>query len=377
MIRMNGAWTSVGLAILISLAGISGAIAQQAEPQAPAKEPGTAPAVVEEPVYAVVNGTAILRKDFHAALTNHLRQKLYHGQGTPERLEAYRKEVTDTLVDRVLLLEEAGRRGLAPDAESIAKTIAEYDARYAGRPTWLQTRESVLPGLKKELSERNLLEQLEKAVRNLPEASEDDVRKFYAARKELFTEPEKMRIHVILLKVDPSSTRAVWDAALEEGRGIVKRLRAGASFEDEARVKSNDPSAENGGDMGYLHMGVVPEALQARIKEYQPGEIPDPLEVLQGIGIFRLDERVPAQLRAYDDVKTRARELLKRDTADKAWADLRERLKAAATIQIDEVRFVVAAPTANQAAGAVLPQPKADMAGAASSSPQQGSGQPK
>lgn len=374
MIRKISAWNSVGLGVLISLSGIGGAIAQQSESQALAKEPGVAPAVVEEPVYAVVNGTSILRKDFHAALTNHLRQKLYHGQGTPERLEAYRKEVTDTLVDRVLLLEEAGRRGLVADAESIAKTVAEYDARYAGRPTWVQTRESVLPGLKKELSERNLLEQLEKAVRNLPEPSEDDVRKFYEARKELFTEPEKMRIHVILLKVDPSSTRAVWDAALEEGKGIVKRLRAGASFEDEARVKSNDPSAENGGDMGFLHMGVVPEALQARIKEYKPGEIPDPLEVLQGIGIFRLDERVPAQLRAYDDVKVRARELLKRETADKAWADLRERLRAAATIQIDEVRFVVAAPSGNQAGAAAVPQPKAE---AANSSSQQGSGQPK
>lgn len=359
---MNDAWASVGMGILALLAGIGSATAQQSESQAPAKESGVARPANEDPIYAVVNGTPILRKDFHAALTSHLRQKLYHGQGTPERLEAYRKEVTDTLVERVLLLEEAGRRGLMPDADLIAKTIGEYDARYAGRPAWLQTRESVLPGLKKELSERNLLDQLEKAVRNLPEASEDDVRTFYAARKELFTEPEKMRIHVILLKVDPSSTRAVWDAALEEGRGIVKRLRAGASFEDEARVKSNDPSAENGGDMGYLHMGVVPEALQARIKEYQPGEIPDPLEVLQGIGIFRLDERVPAKLRAYDDVKTRARELLKRDTADKAWADLRERLRAAATIKIDEVRFIVAAPAANQAAGAIVPQPKADTA---------------
>lgn len=359
MIRIKSAWVPIGMGILISLGGLDTASAQPANSVGGAKD--TAGTVVQPPagedaVYALVNGKPILRKDFQSALSNHLRQKLYHAQGTPERLEAFRKEVTDSLVERILLLEEAGRRGLVPDAESIAKTVAEYDARYAGRPAWLQARETVLPGLKQELSERNLLEQLEKVVRQHPEPSDEEVRKFYEARKELFTEPEKMRIHTILLKVDPSSSRDVWDAAMEEGKGIVKRLRAGASFEDEARVKSHDASAENGGDMGFLHQGVVPEALQARIREFKPGEIPDPLEVLQGVAIFRLDEIKPAELRAYGDVKIRARELLKRDISDKAWADLRARLTQAATIKIEEVRFITAPPPAGNAAVA-LPQP--------------------
>lgn len=348
MIRMRSMWAPVGMGILISLAGIGSALAQHAQSETVVSTPEGKTPIAPEAVYALVNGKPIMLKEFHSVFSNHLRQKFYHGQATQERFDTFRNEVSDMLVERILLLEEAGRRGMVPDAEKVAKIVAEYDARYAGRPMWLQNRETLLPALKKELSDQTLLEQVEKAVRKVPEPSDAEARKFYEARKDLFTEPEKMRIHSILLKVDPSSPRAVWDAALEEGRGIVKRLRAGANFEDEARVKSNDESGERGGDMGYMHMGMLPEALQAIIKEYKIGEIPDPLEVLQGVGIFRLDERVPPQLRVYDDVKARARDLLMRENADKAWADIRARLKEGATIKIlEEVRFVSSAPAAS------------------------------
>lgn len=369
MIRMKSAWAQVGTGVLLSIAGMGGGFAQQPTPTAVVSAPAKAVAVAEEPVYARVNGTSIMRADFLSALSNHLRQKLYHGQSTPERLDALRKEVTDTMVERILLLDEAKRRGLVADAEVIAKTIAEYDARYAGRPAWLQTRETALPALKQELSERNLLDQLEQVVRGNPEPSNEDVKKFYETRPELFTEPEKIRIHAILLKVDPSSAREVWDAAMEEAKGIVKRVRAGGSFEDEARVKSNDPSAEKGGDMGFLHKGMMPDALQARIKQSKPGEIPDPVEVLQGVGIFRLDELVPPQLRAYEDVKARAEGLLKRDIADKAWADLRAQLKQGAAIEVADFRFVTP-PAAPGAVAPVAPAGgSASSAGVAKESP--------
>lgn len=358
MIRMNSAWAPLAIGILTALSGVGSGWAEEAKSTQPAKEAASKTAEADTAVYALVNGKPIMRKEFHSLFSNQLRQKMYHGQATKERLDALRTEVFDTMIERILLLEEAQRRGLVPDAERVAKIVAEYDARYAGRPMWLENRDTLLPALKKELAEQTLLEQVERAIRKIPEATEEEARKFYEARKDLFTEPEKMRLHSILLKVDPSSPRAVWDAAHEEAKGIVKRLRAGASFEDEARIKSNDESGERGGDMGYMHMGTLPEALQNIIKEYKIGEIPEPLEVLQGVGVFRLDERLPATLRTYDEVKTRAKELLNRDNSDKAWADARARLKQAATIKIvDEIRFIGVVPAARDQGAPTAPLP--------------------
>lgn len=282
-----------------------------------------------EPLYATVNGKPITQRDFHGAFSNHLRQKFYHGQVPDDQLAAARKEVGERLVDRVLLLDEAKRRGLAADEQQVSKTIAEYEGRYAASPMWQKNRETLLPGLRQQLTEQDLLRQIDAVGRTVSEPTEEAVRAFHQARIELFTEPEKLRLHTILLRVDPSAPKALWDAAREEAGRIVARLRAGeAKFEELAALHSQDVSAEKGGDMGYLHTGMIPEAVQARIETHPLGSVGDPIDVLEGVAIFRFDERIPPKVMAFEDVAARARDLLKRDlskqAADNFLADLRK-----------------------------------------------------
>lgn len=312
------------LAIAATLATSAGAADEAAAPTA-------------EPLYATVDGKPITVREFHVAFNNHLRQKFYHGQVSPDQIEAARKEVADKLIDRVLLLGEAARRGIAADGQKIDKMVAEYDARYAASPRWQQGREAMLPGLKKQLAEQEVLGEVEAVGRTVVEPTEEAVREFHKTRIELFTQPEKLRLHSILLRVDPSSPKAVWDAAREEATRIVARLRAGeAKFEDLAALHSQDTSAEKGGDMGYLHMGMVPEAVQTRIDAYPLGVVGDPVDVLEGVAIFRLDERVPPQMMAYADVAARARELLKRELSEQAWKDFLAGLRKTAAIKLHE-----------------------------------------
>jgi peptidyl-prolyl cis-trans isomerase C len=74
--------------------------------------------------------------------------------------------------------------------------------------------------------------------------------------------------------------------------------------------------------------------LQAKLNEYKFGEVNEPLEMLQGVGIFRLDERVPPKLQPFENVAVRAGELLLRDRQEKAWTDLLARLRSEAKIDI-------------------------------------------
>ncbi len=322
----------VPLVSIVALAAVLAPPAGAADAAAPA---AAAPAA--EPLYATVDGKAITQQEFVAAFNNHLRQKFYHGQVQPDQVDAARKEVADKLIDRLLMLDEAKRRGIAADEASIDKTVAEYDARYAGSPRWQQSRELMLPGLKKQLIEQEVLRQVEAAGRSFAEPTDEAVQAFYKTRIDLFTQPEKLRLHTILLRVDPSSPKSVWDAAREEAARIVARLRAGdAKFEELAALHSQDTSAERGGDMGYLHMGMVPEAVQTRIDAFPPGSVGDPVDVLEGVAIFRLDERVPPQVMAYADVAARARELLKRELSEQAWKDFLAGLRKSAVIKFHE-----------------------------------------
>ena len=350
---MNKTWKSCAalaavLCCWLSAAAVRAqAVSPPAAPPAAAAMPAAAPAAVPpvappQPLYATVNGKPIMQGEFHAAYANHLRQKYYHGQVPQERLLEARKEVSDKLIDRILCLEEIQRRGITADPAELDRRVQDYDQRYANNPNWQRSRELMLPGLREKLAEQLAIGQLEQSVSKVPLPTGEEVRAFYAARPELFTEPEKFRLHSILLAVDPSSARPVWDAATREGEGIVRRIRAGADFSEQARLFSKDASAESGGDLGYLHRGMLPDSLQARLEEFKLGEVGGPIEMLQGVGVFRLDERVPPKLNDFDRVAARAHDLLHRDRQTQAWSDLVAKLRRDAVIVIHEPAPVAA-----------------------------------
>jgi len=290
-------------------------------------------------IFAVVGDAVIGAEAFERAYQRKARQKFYHRRAPQGEVDALRREVGDELIDRVLLLAEARRRGLRPDEAQIERTLAEYDARYAGSAQWRERRETLLPGLRRELAEQSLLQQIERDTRSGPSAGEAQARAYYDAHPEQFTEPAKSRLSVILLRVDPSSPQQAWDQAREEAQRIVGKLHAGADFAEMAKLHSGDGSAAGGGDLGYLHTGMLQEPVQVVVDALQPGAISAPVQVLEGMAILRLEGREPARRRAFDEVKQRAAALWERDRADARWTSLRARLRAAVPVRVDPSRY--------------------------------------
>ncbi|HJW26562.1 MAG TPA: peptidylprolyl isomerase [Rhodocyclaceae bacterium] len=304
------------------------------EPVRPAAAAEAAAAPAHSDVFATVNGQAISIGEYESAFANLVRQKFYHGQVPEAQLQAARDETKNKLVQRIVLLEEAGRRGIVPDEKAVEEAIAGYERQYAASPVWRERRESLLPGLRKQLGEQNQLSRLEQEVRQLPEPTDAEVRAFYDQKPELFTEPEKLRMSAILLAVDPSSPASTWQGARDEAAAIYKRLQAGGNFEEAARLHSNGKFADDGGNMGYLHRGMMPEALQERVDSFEVGKVNAPIDSLEGVVIFRLDERVPPKKREFADVAQRAKELLARDRQEQAWKGLLDKLTGAADVKV-------------------------------------------
>jgi parvulin-like peptidyl-prolyl isomerase len=313
----------------------------------------SAAAVAADGEFASVNGTSISAAEFEAARANALRQKLYHREVPEAKLDEFSREVAQALIDRVLLQAEIGRRGLVPDAQRVRAEIAQYDSRYAQSERWQKNRAALLPGLERMLGEREMLERLQAAVREAGPVSEAELARYYDAHRDLFTEPQQARLSVILLKVDPSAPSATWAAAEEEARAIRKRLAgaAGADFAEAARMHSSDASAAKGGDLGYLHQGMMPEALYEKLGSMKPGDVSEPLRLLEGVAIFRLTERREARLRPLEEVKERAAQLWRRDEGERRWAEFLARLRAAATIRIDTERYPALASMAGAGSG--------------------------
>jgi parvulin-like peptidyl-prolyl isomerase len=288
---------------------------------------------------ATVDGRAITAEELDRAFAVAVRQKFYHRAPPEGQVELFRREVAEGLIDRVLLVAEARKRGLAPDADAIRQTIDGYEQRYANSPNWKAMRESVLPQLKRELEEKQMLAALEAQVRDVPTPTEAQVKAFYERHPELFREPERLHVSMILLKVDPSAPKAVRDAARAEGREIEAQLASGSEFAQIAKVRSSDASGAKGGDLGYLHRGMLGEDVQAQLDKMTAGETSKSFDVLEGVALVRLHERVEPAQRSLAAVAPRAADLTRREVSDKAWKDLASELRRGARIERNDTTF--------------------------------------
>lgn len=300
----------------------------------------TAAKAVEPQVLVRMGDTVITIDEYTSEFKAAARNKFYHGRAQADELAQFQREVADNMITRILLLREVKRRGMTPDQAEIRKTLDRYEQRYGQSPQWQKNREEILPKLTAKLEEDNMIGQLEKQAKSIPEPTTEEVFAYYKANPDKFTEPERVRISAILLKVDPSSADEVWNKAREDLSNYRKRITDGEDFAALAREHSKDDSARKGGDMGYLHTGVVAPAAQEVLAKMNPGELSEPVRVLEGVTLLKLVDRKPAELHGFEKVQARARQLHKRDKSNAAWSNLIGELKKATPAQIDESRFL-------------------------------------
>lgn len=333
------ATTAMAAMVALTLSLTPVAVAQASD----AGKPANAAMVPKSATVANVDGVAISLDEFTLAMRTAARQKLYHRDASAEQLRMLREEVIDKMILRILLVAEAEKRKIAANDGEIEKTLKGYDDRYADSAQWKQNRAGMLPRLRRELTEKDLEAKLEAIIKQVPPASDLEVRAYYNANPNLFTEPTQFHVSLLLLKVDPSATKAVRDAARAEAKAIHGRLTKGAAFATIARIQSAHPSAANGGDMGYLHAGMLPEALDKLMIEMKPEQLSAPTDVLEGVAILKLMAKKEASLRKYADVTERAVGLLQRERATTAWDNFTRELRRNAKIELFPENILLAA----------------------------------
>lgn len=298
----------------------------------------SAPASAEGAGIATIDGDPVSYEEFERMVYSEARQRFYHAAPSDDATYlAFRREVADMLVDRKLKLSEARRRGMAPDSEAVGLELARYEAQYSGTEQWEAEGETMLERLRVYFEEESLLEQIDAALRKVDIPSDADVRAYYDENIDKFTQPEQVKLSVILLAVPAWSDSATWDAAREKAAGILMSIREGRDFADAAREHSADPSAANGGDMGYVHAGVLEGELARVVSELDDGEMADsPVTVLEGVVLVRVENRRAPQVHTLDEVRERATALWRRDAEQAEYEEAIARLRGASEIVMDE-----------------------------------------
>ena len=301
---------------------------------------------VAEEFFATVGDEGISWAEYEAHVDAGLRQRYFHGKVPEAEMQAFREEMAQELIDRVLLVQEARRRGLQPQSADVEAEIEQTRQRYRHNPAWTEQEETVVARLRQAVIKRDLIDQLRKQVNEQAlqmasaSAEEAAVRQYYDEHPQQFTTPEQLRLSLILLGVEPWSPQVKWQAAEQEAEKLVQKLQSGqAEFGELARLHSSDASSSRGGDLGYIHLGMLSAEAQKHVEGLKTGEIAAPLRLLQGIAIFRLDGRKPAQLNGFEQVRERARGLMQRQQQQQAWQQLITELRQRTPVKRNDVKM--------------------------------------
>ncbi len=291
---------------------------------------------LDDKTFAVVNGERLSAVLYLSALNSGIRQRFYHGNVPAAQMAAFKQEVADKVVDSMLLLQEAKRQGVVADQQAVTQQLDNYEKRYGESPEWRARRDKLLPELRAQLENQSILKRITARLKQTPQPEDQAIRRYYHDHPDKFTTPQKRKVSLILLKVAPSSPRSVWDKARSDAADLIERIKAGQSFSELAKIHSADEqSARNGGDMGYLHRGMLAEEAEAVLDKLSVGALSEPVTTLHGVVVLRLDDITEARLNPYEKVRERAAALLHRERAEQQYQQALTALHQGASIEVN------------------------------------------
>ncbi|WP_370386892.1 peptidylprolyl isomerase [Snodgrassella alvi] len=240
-------------------------------------------------IVAVVNDDVITKQELDL-VTNQMRSQLPKGKSVDAAdLE---QQALAQLIRKDLLVQAAKRANIRLSNADVNEAIEQFAAqRHMTAKELIQriAKEGISENqLRRTMTENLLAQKIEQSeVMGKSQVSDAEIDDAIArAQQEGRPLPPPItaysyHVQHILLKNDNDITRKL----IEQ---IAQQARSGASFEQLARQYSQDGSAQNGGDLGWIIDGETVPPFEAAVKSLQPGQISMPVRTQFGWHVIRL-----------------------------------------------------------------------------------------
>lgn len=202
-------------------------------------------------------------------------------QDAPDPAKAW-ESAARALVIRQLLLAEAARRG-----------VSDRDPEPGEEP--------------EEAAIRRLLE----SELNIPEPTEDELRRWYARNQQRLRLPDRWRVQHLLIAADRNDEAATERARTRAQALLAQVLREPDRLTELAQQFSDCPSRAQGGDLGLIESGSTVPEFEARLASIPPGQVcPDVVQSRYGMHVIRVLAREVGRVPPFDAVRARIAEFL-------------------------------------------------------------------
>ena len=292
-------------------------------------------------VVATINDRAITQSELQEALELYQHQM---GQQTPEMMSdrdrtALQRRVLEDMVDKSLIEGFAVKAGIEASDEEIDRAIEEVLSR--AHISEDELREALKKdNLNYQEYRDQIRDQLIKAkmiqreIRSRINITDKQIEEYYLDHPDEFRAEEGVVLRHILFPLTHPPAPEVVDATVKEASRVRQEILDGKPFPESAKQYSNDPTAGQGGWLGFFRKGALSPEMEAGIVDLEEGEVSEPVQTALGIHLLKVEERTTGDIRPLEKVKSGIQEKLYEEAAERQFEEWRKELRKNAHIEV-------------------------------------------
>ena len=292
-------------------------------------------------VVATINDRAILQSELQEAFELYRHQL---GQQSPEMMPerdraAIQRRVLEDLIDKSLIEGYAEKAGIGASEAEIDRAIDEVLARAH------LSEEELREALKKddlsyEEYRAQIRDQLVKAkmiqreIRARINITDKQIEEYYLDHPDEFRAEEGVVLRHILFPLSYPPAPEVLDATVKEANRVRQEILDGRPFAEAAAQYSKDPTAGQGGWLGFFRKGSLSPEMEAGIVDLEEGEVSEPVQTALGVHLLKLEEKTTGDIRPLEKVRGGIQEKLYEEAAERQFEEWRKELRKNAHIEV-------------------------------------------
>ena len=277
---------------------------------------------------AQVNDTGISYQQWQSAFTNFISR--YDNQTlsnmNEETLAYIKNSITEQLINSILLYQHAQNENIMISDSDISNELEVVKSTFDSEESFnqaLKRNNITVNQLKDDINMQLMIGKAVEQEYDKIEITEEEILQYYEENKEFFFQPEQRKVSHILVE------------SLEEAENIQNQLNDKmVDFEKLATDNSICPSAEQGGDLGYISRGQTVQPFEDAAFSLEPGEISDIVETEFGFHIIKSEEILEEHQSDFEESREEIENILKTQKQNSAINELVTQLREDSEIVI-------------------------------------------
>nr|WP_256373037.1 peptidylprolyl isomerase [Ramlibacter montanisoli] len=289
---------------------------------------------------ARVNGAGIAQEQLERTFDEELRQRRLNllQIRNPERVKQMKRAVLDRLIEQELFWQQAQAAGAVASQQEVEQAFQSTLGQFKTKEAFERrlrvegyTPESYRMLVRKQVSATKYANSVGAREATV---SDQEVHRFYLENPGQFRRAQQVRGREIFIRV--AAPAGAQERAASRGRAeeVLKAARGGGDFEQLARLHSEAPTRQWGGEMEPFARGQRAKPIEDAAFALAAGQVSGLVSTPEGFHILKVEAVIPEVIVQEEQARAQIRTYLEQRKANAAIEKEAERLRGAGKVEI-------------------------------------------